>query len=252
MITGSYGPNDHKKMSYPIPKEEDRRLAALESYRIMDSGAEQAFDDFVELASRICGTPIALITLLDSERQWFKARKGLEVEQTPREHAFCSHTIMTTETMVVNDAQQDQRFRANPLVTGDPYIRFYAGAPLIDRDGQVLGSLCVIDREPQDLSEENRKALEALGRQIIAQMDLRKTSAELAECLASIRTLHGLLPICCYCKGVRDDAGYWQRVEDYVSEHTDADFSHGICPDCLETHHPEVSKKMRPDEASAR
>lgn len=234
-------------MTHPIPKDEEKRLAALERYRIMDTGSEQAFDDFAQIASLICNTPIALITLLDSTRQWFKARKGLEVEETPREHAFCSYTILTTETMVVKDARQDPRFKSNPLVTGVPFIRFYAGAPLIDRDGHNLGSLCVIDRQPQDLSAENRNALEALARQVIAQIELRQNAADLAESLATIRTLHGLLPICCYCKGVKDDSGYWQRVEDYIAEHTDADFSHGICPDCLETHHPEVRKKVEAD-----
>lgn len=232
-------------MNYPKPHDEDKRLAALERYRIMDSGSEQAFDDFVQIASLICSTPIALITLLDSTRQWFKARKGLEVEETPREHAFCTYTILKDETMVVADAQQDPRFQSNPLVTGAPFIRFYAGAPLIDRDGHNLGSLCVIDRKPQELSDANRSALEALARQIIAQIELRQNAADLAECLTTIRTLHGLLPICCYCKGVKDDSGYWQRVEEYISTHTEADFSHGICPDCLETHHPEVQAKAR-------
>ena len=184
------------------------------------------------------------MTLVDSDRQWFKARFGLDTPETPREHAFCSYTILGDEVMVVEDATLDERFADNPLVTGAPHIRFYAGAPLIDGAGNVLGSLCVIDTLPRCLTSEQSKALQALTRQVIAQLELRRTAADLAGALTDIKTLRGLLPICSHCKGMRDDAGYWQSVEEYVRAHTEADLTHGICPKCLKHHHPEMYDRL--------
>jgi hypothetical protein len=146
---------------------------------------------------------------------------------------------------VVEDATQDERFANNPLVTGAPDIRFYAGSPLIDRDGYALGSLCVIDRKPRPLLPHQQRALEALARQIIAQLEYRATAAELAEALEEVETLRTLLPICSHCKGIRNDAGYWHTVEDYLSEHTSADLSHGICPACFQQHYPEIYAKNK-------
>jgi GAF domain-containing protein len=233
-------------MSATKTQNEAQRLEALRRYRILDTLPEQAFDDFVYLASLICQSPIAAISLVDSERQWFKARVGLEAAQTPREHSFCAHAILGQETMVVEDATQDPRFAQNPLVTGAPSIRFYAGAPLIDSNGYGLGSICVIDRRPRALADSERRALEALSRQIIVQMEFRRSSSELAELLANVKSLEGLLPICSHCKGIRDDEGYWQNVEAYLAAHTDADFSHGICPQCFQKHFPEVyARRMK-------
>lgn len=231
-------------MSAPLPPNETKRLDALIRYHILDTPAEQTFDDFAFIASTICDTPIALMSLVDTDRQWFKAAVGLEVTETPRELAFCAHTILGEDVMVVEDATRDERFAANPLVTGEPRIRFYAGAPLLDHKGHALGSLCVIDRQPRLLTEAQGKALKALARQIIAQLELRRTSAELADALTEIKTLHGLLPICSHCKGIRNDAGYWQSVEIYVRDHTEADFSHSVCPDCLKVHHPVAFRRM--------
>lgn len=222
------------------PDNEKKRIAALYRYHLLDTAPEQAFDDFAELASMICKTPIAAVSLVDTERQWFKARVGFDALETPREQAFCAHTILGDETMVIEDASRDVRFATNPLVTSGLCIRFYAGAPLIDREGNALGSLCVIDRQPRMLSLEQRQALEKLARQVMMQMELRHTSAQLAEVLAEMKTLHSLLPICSHCKGIRDDAGYWQSVESYLSAHTNTDFSHGICPVCFEKHFPEI------------
>lgn len=234
---------------FPVPENETKRLAALRRYRVLDTASEQIFDDFVELASYICETPIAIISLIDADRQWFKARIGLEGTETPREQAFCSYTILGDETMVVEDATADARFAQNPLVTSNPHIRFYAGAPLIDSEGNALGSLCVIDRKVRPLSTAQGKALATLGRQVIAQLESRRISAELAEALTELKTLHGLLPICSHCKGIRDDAGYWQSVEEYFHHHTDADLSHGICPTCFEHHYPEIFAKRQAQKA---
>ena len=222
-------------MAVPIPINEPDRLEALKRYRVLDSGSERAFDDIVELASFICGVPIALISLLDEERQWFKAKVGLEVAETPRSQAFCAHTILGSNSMVVEDARQDSRFASNPLVTGAPHIRFYAGTPLMTPDGQALGSLCIIDRFPRKLSGDQRNALEALGRQVSLLLEFRRTSQELATALEKVKTLDPLVPICAYCRRIREDDGFWNHIEKFIKNNTDSEFSHGICPDCAES-----------------
>ena len=221
----------HLMRSIP-PDNEARRLAALERYRVLDTSAEQIYDDIVRVAAGVCGAPIALISLIDQHRQWFKARVGLEAAQTPREYAFCEHVIRQQQTFIVTDATRDPRFAENPLVTGEPGIRFYAGAPLVTPDGYGLGSLCVIDRQERTLDANQIATLEGLARVVVNLLELRRTSHELAAALASIRTLSGLLPICIRCKNIRNDAGYWQRVEAYVREHTDTRFSMELCPSC--------------------
>lgn len=231
-------------MHAPLPKNEPKRLEALRRFQILDSPVEQVFDDFAFLAATICQTPIGLMSLLDTDRQWFKARVGLDATETPREHAFCAHTILGNEVMVVEDATCDERFADNPMVIGDPQIRFYAGAPLIDAEGNALGTICVIDRQPRPLSAEQRRALEALSRQIISQLEFRRVSAELAEAVSEIRTLRGLLPMCSHCKGVKNDTGFWQSVETYVRDHSEADLTHTVCPTCLKKEHPALYERL--------
>lgn len=236
-------------MIAPLPSNETKRLAALHRYQILDTPAEQAFDDFAFLASTLCGTPIALMTLVDSNRQWFKARVGLAVTETPREHAFCAHAILGSEVMVIPDATADERFAQNPLVTSEPHIRFYAGAPLIDVEGNGLGTLCVIDRERRPLTAEQSQTLQTLlqtlARQIISQLEFRRTAADLASALGDLKRLHGLLPICAHCKDVRNDTGYWESVESYVQAHSEADFSHGICPVCMKLHYSAILERKQ-------
>ncbi|MBW4541322.1 MAG: GAF domain-containing protein [Myxacorys chilensis ATA2-1-KO14] len=229
------------------PDQEAARLEALRQYQILDTPSEQAYDDFTLLASFICEVPIALISLVDAERQWFKSKVGIEVDETARNISFCGHTILSNQTLVVNDALCDTRFADNPLVKFDPSIRFYAGAPLIAPEGHALGSLCVIDRQPRELSELQKTALEALARQVVAQLELRRVSARLAQALNQIKLMEGLIPICSYCKGIRDDQGYWSTVEKFIKQHSDVEFTHGICNVCLKKHFPEVAEILLED-----
>ncbi|TQV68178.1 GAF domain-containing sensor histidine kinase [Exilibacterium tricleocarpae] len=165
----------------PMSPDEPRRLEALLRYNILDTEAETAYDDLVEIAAHIYGTPIALISLVDGERQWFKAKVGLDAEETHRDVAFCTHAILHDEVFVVPDARKDKRFHDNPLVTSAPDIRFYAGAPLITSDGYALGTLCVIDREPRDFEPGQYSALQALSRQVVSQLELRLYAMQMQD-----------------------------------------------------------------------
>ena len=162
----------------PIPAHEAERLAALRDYDVLDTPAEPQYDDLTELAARICEAPIALISLVDENRQWFKSHRGLETRETERDMAFCAHAILHPETFVIEDATQDARFADNPLVTADPKIRFYAGAPLITPGGHALGTLCVIDTEPRRLRPDHDEALRILSRHVINLLELRRRRGE--------------------------------------------------------------------------
>ena len=176
-------------VTVPPSAGEPGRLEALHRFRVLDTLPEDAYDDLVLLASVICGTPIALVSLVDTDRQWFKARRGLPDEQTPRTISFCDHAIRTPgELMVVEDATRDARFAGNPLVTGQPGIRFYAGAPLVTEDGYALGTLCVIDQRPRQLGSDQANALAALSRQVMRLFDARQQNLELQR-LAAEREL---------------------------------------------------------------
>ena len=165
-------------MKAPLPPDEAQRLASLREYAILDTPTEVCFDDLTELAARICEAPIALITLIDEKRQWFKSRVGLDAAETSRDIAFCAHAIQQKELFIVPDAKQDARFADNPLVMGEPGIRFYAGAPLITPSGHALGTLCVIDREPRVMNVDHQSALRVLSRLVMTQLDLRQRTLE--------------------------------------------------------------------------
>src|SRR5437660_11159238 len=170
-------------MATPATNTDAARVAALEKYAILDSEPEQAFDDLAKLASYVCKTPIALVSLVDGERQWFKSKLGLSASQTPREVAICATTIQQKDVFVVPDALKDERFQNNPLVVSDPHIRFYAVAPLINEEGYALGTLCVVDLVPREFNEEQKEALKTLGRLVLAQMEFRRNLILLREAL---------------------------------------------------------------------
>jgi two-component system, NtrC family, sensor kinase len=155
--------------------DENARIAALNRYSILDTLPEQIYDDVTALASLICGTPISLVSLVDADRQWFKAAVGVEIRETPRSVSFCAHTLGTRATLIVRDTLEDPRFAANPAVVGEPGIRFYAGAPIIEPNGHVLGTVCVIDTAPRSISPIQVAALEALARHTMALMEMRHT-----------------------------------------------------------------------------
>jgi PAS domain S-box-containing protein len=173
----------------PLPIDEPVRIEALRRVNILDTPAEPAFDDATRLAALICATPIALVSLIDERRQWIKSKRGLVLSQIPREASFCAYAILQPTMTVIPDARQDPRFADSPLVEGEPHIRFYAAAPLLTIDGQPIGTLCVMDRKPRQLTPEQIDALDALGRQVSAQLDLRSRADELARLKKRVEAL---------------------------------------------------------------
>lgn len=166
-------------ISAPVPDSEPQRLAELFSYDILDTDTEKLFDELTLLASQICETPIALISLVDPDRQWFKSRVGLDATETSRSIAFCSHAILQREVFEITNAKDDPRFHDNPLVTGDPNIRFYAGAPLVTPAGHAIGTLCTISDKPKTLTDSQKEALMTLSHSVIAQLELRRKNRDL-------------------------------------------------------------------------
>jgi len=163
------------------PENEIKRLKVLWQYNVLDTVPEVLFDDLTELAANICEAPIALISLVDEKRQWFKSKFGTTVNETSRDVSLCSHAIQQSDLFIVPDATKDQRFAKNPLVISDPKIRFYAGAPLITPDGYALGTLCVIDKVPRELRPEQKQALRLLARHVISQLELRRRTREAGD-----------------------------------------------------------------------
>jgi diguanylate cyclase (GGDEF)-like protein len=172
-------------MKARVPENEEQRLEALRRYSILDTMAEQAYDDLTKIAAHVMRTPIALISLVDRNRQWFKSRIGLAALETPRELAFCAHAILNpNEPLIVRDARKDTRFQDNPLVTGAPDIRFYLGSPLVTPEHQAVGTLCVIDTVPREPTGEEIDVLAALSRQVVTHLELRRYGAELQQAAA--------------------------------------------------------------------
>ncbi len=224
-----------------VAPREAARLEALKDYRILDTDSEQSYDDITFLAAQLCDVPIALISLVDADRQWFKSKVGLDVRETSRDVSFCAHAILGDQTLVVKDAREDERFRDNALVCSEPNIVFYAGVPLCTPSGARIGSLCVIDRRPRELSALQLRALETLAHQVVLQLELKRVSDQLAGALGRLDVMERLIPICSYCKGIRNDQGYWGTVEAFIKSHDNVEFSHGVCEACMAKHFPEVA-----------
>lgn len=218
--------------------DEQRRLEVLREFGVLDTPPERELDDIVQLAARLCDTPIALISLVDEERQWFKATVGLDATETPRAWAFCDHAIRSSDVLHVPDALRDQRFADSPLVRGDPHIRFYAGAPL-EVCSVRLGTLCTIDREPRELSMVQRSELQSLARLVVDQFELRRAGAQLSLALARLETLEGLLPVCAGCGVIRDERAPvdasgeapWVPIEEFLASDKTL-LTRETCPTC--------------------
>ena len=379
-----------KNLPPPLPDgDESARLEELRRFGVLDTAPEPIFDDLARLAAQICDAPMALISLVDHDRHWFKSTVGVETTEIPRRETFCDHTIRQDGLLIVPDAADDPRFAQCCVVKESPHVRFYAGATLRSPSGHALGTLCVLDRKPRGLDARQQDALLALSRQVLAQMELKRTInelrltaierhaaetalrkseerfqkfmnsgpavayvkdavgrfvyvneptarrfqipaadwigktdaellggesaanviehdltvlndektvvaeeavpapdgarywqsykfllrddlgqkqvggmsfditerkaaeqererlvSELREALAQVKTLSGFLPICASCKNIRDDTGYWQQIESYLSEHSDVEFTHGICPECVTKLYPEFAARQ--------
>lgn len=206
---------------------EHARLTALAELDILDSPAEHQFDDIVAAAAGVCETPIALVSFVDADRQWFKARVGLDVTETPRDISFCAHAIEDDAIMEIPDAHADARFAGSPLVVGEPHIAFYAGAPIVMRDGFRLGTVCVIDRQPRALSEVQSQVLGVLRDAVVRELELRRLAAANDEYL---------FKVCAWCARVQDGAerGEWMSADEFVRHAYPV--SHGMCPACMAEH----------------
>ena len=230
-----------------LPNERER-LDALAEFRILGTQPEQCYDDITTIASITCGAPIALMSLVAKDTQWFKSRVGIEATETPRDWSFCAHAIHSHEPMIVEDALFDRRFQSNPLVTGDPKIRMYAGFPLETSEEQRLGTLCVIDRKPGVLTSAQTEVMQALARQVVTLLELRRRALRLLDGLSTMNGERPILPICSYCRKVRDSDGDWQYLDQYLSRRSKIGFSHGICDHCLSDHFPDVVEAWKEEE----
>ena len=215
------------------PDNEDARLRILDALQILDTASEQSFDDLVQLASIICEVPIALVSIVGEDRQWFKARKGLEMKGSSRDVSFCGHAVGDDAALIVDDALADARFHDNPLVVNHPHIRFYAGMPLRTREGLAMGTLCVIDCQPRGLSDVQRDALERLARQASQLLEQRRLRLEMEAMIKDLKLLSGFIPICAYCRKIRGKDNAWVDLEVYLRDSSNAVATHGMCNVCF-------------------
>ena len=209
-------------MRAELPATEPQRLAALAEYSVLDTLPEAAYDDITQLVSDICEVPIAAVSLIDDDRQWFKSQVGLNLTETPRDMAFCAHAILGEGMLIVPDARGDARFADNPLVAGSPQIRFYAGAPLVTPRGDMLGTLCVIDHVERQLTDTQTRALRVLARQVMAQLELRRLVAEQAENRERLELINGRLRVA----SVTDDVSGFRNtrfLHQYLDQRLAAD-----------------------------
>ena len=236
-------------MTPPSPRNESDRLNALHACRVLDTLPEAQYDGIIRLASAICGTPIAAVALIDRDRQWFKSQVGLNATETPRDISFCSRAILSKEMLVVPDAAADICFRKNPLVTGPPYIRFYAGVPLTDPDGFNLGTLCVIDRVPRDLTPVQRDSLITLAGQVVVLLDARRQVARLEKAQADataeqarFRAFMDNGPAVAFMK---DEAGRFVYVNEPLTRHFGCPKEHWLDRTDTDLHGEETGRVLQ-------
>jgi len=225
---------------------EPRRLAALKEYHVLDATAGKAYDGITELAAHICNVPITLISLKGDPRPVFRSKAVLGKHGAAACQSFCLRMISSRVPLIIRDALKDKRFANCKPVTRSPRLRFYAGFPLVDSEGAEIGTLCVMDQRPRRLATTQRRVMQALARKVVLLIELRRVSTHLANALAQVKTLRGLIPICAWCKRIRDDDGYWSQVEAYFHAHADVDFTHSICPKCLKMERTRLSGLRRP------
>lgn len=224
-----------------IPTDEAQRLAKLRSLQILDTPASARFDRITRLATHLLSVPVALVSLVDQDRQWFKSRVGLDASETSRDISFCGHVVANDAPLLVHDAAADPRFIGNPLVTSDPQIRFYAGYPLRLGPTSPLGAFCVIGFEPRTLDATEARLLEDLADLVVDELRAIELSRTVDSLAASTERLEAqavdgaLVPICSYCKHVRDPDDTWEPIERYVHREFGATFTHGICRPCYDT-----------------
>jgi len=229
-------------ISAQIPANEEERLKSLKDYHVLDSDTESQFDDLTALASSICQTPVSLVSLIDENRQWFKSRHGLDATETPREYAFCAHAILQDEIFEIEDSRVDERFADNPLVTDEPHVIFYAGAPLVTPDGQHIGTLCAIDHQPNKLSNDQRFQLQIIAKQVVSQLELRKNNRlkeevvnELMELVENVN--HKNEKLYHFSNQIVDDMGIPLRQLTVFSDLMVDDIENKDCEGLREKHH---------------
>jgi GAF domain-containing protein len=226
------------------PAPEQARLDALRRYGILDSEPERRFDDIAKLAAAALDMPIAMVSLVDEDRQWSMATVGIARGEVPRAQSFCTHAITQDWSLVIEDASVDARVHATTLVSGATQARFYAGAPLITPEGHRVGTVCVIDKTPRTLARRELDILSGLARQTIELLEHRLTAARLGEAQQRLQTMATLIPICSHCRKVRDEGNHWLTLERLVQAKTGSRFTHGICPDCVREHYPAAADEL--------
>jgi GAF domain-containing protein len=226
------------------PAHEQARLDALLRYGILDSPPERRFDDIAKLAAAALDMPIAMVSLVDDDRQWSMATVGIARGDVPRAQSFCTHALTQDWLLVIEDASIDPRVNATIMVSGPLQARFYAGAPLITPEGQRVGTVCVMDKTPRTLARRELDILAGLARQTVELLEHRLTAARLGDAQQRLQTMATLIPICSHCRKVRDEDNHWLTLERLVQAKTGSRFTHGICPDCVREHYPAAADDL--------
>ena len=219
-------------MKNSMPFSEEDRLKSLEKYFLDDTSSDVALNKIVKIASVICGTQIAAVSILERDRQWFKAKVGTEISETPREYALCNYTIKGVVPVVVEDTSEDDRFKEHPLVINDPKVRFYAASPIITLEGDILGTVCAVDFTPKSLSTDKIEMLEDLADLARHTIEAHRKAQLLIQLNQNVATLGSLLPVCYKCKSVKTGRGKWELLETFLNREFGTQLSHGICKKC--------------------